>query len=69
MWYSVTSAHVILMAVFSENIVVPLHTSICKIHLKPKLGHYDPSLEQNGMGVGEPLPGVRKHLPSHRNVH
>lgn len=48
MWYCITSASVTHMPLFSENIVVPRHTCICKTHLKPKLGHYDPSLEQNG---------------------
>lgn len=36
--------------VFSENIVVPLHTYICKMHLKPKLGPDDHSPEQNAIG-------------------
>ena len=37
MWYYITSACVTPMPFFSKNILVPLHTCICKIHLKPKL--------------------------------
>ena len=50
MWPHLTSASGPPTPVFSENIVVPLHTYICKMHLKPKLGPDDHSPEQNGIG-------------------
>ena len=77
MWPHLTSASGPPTPVFSENTVVPLHTYICKIHLKPKLGPDDRSPEQNGIGKElkkkkrnkKILPILRKHSPSHRNVH
>ena len=78
MWPHRTSASGPPTPVFSENIVVPLHTYICKIDLKPKLGPDDHSPEQNGIAKElkkkkkrnkKILPILRKHLPSHRHIH
>lgn len=77
MWPHRTSASGPPTPVFSENIVVPLHTYICKIDLKPKLGPDDHSPEQNGIAKElkkkkrnkNILPILRKHLPSHRHIH
>ena len=60
MWPHRTSASGPPTPVFSENIVVPLHTYICKIDLKPKLGPDDHSPEQNGIAKE-----LKKKNPTH----
>lgn len=72
MWPHLTSASGPPTPVFSENIVVPLHTYICKMHLKPKLGPDDHSPEQNGigreLGAGGGK-GIKKSYQYLENIH
>ena len=71
MWPHLTSASGPPTPGFSENTAVPLHTYICKIHLKPKLGPDDRSPEQNGIGkeFKKKKGGIKKSRQYLENIH
>lgn len=71
MWPHRTSASGPPTPVFSENIVVPLHTYICKIDLKPKLGPDDHSPEQNGIAkeLKKKKKGIKKSCQYLENIY